>query len=547
MPIQEDSGMLSDAELDLIVVPDVCVPQHLRRLKVVVVEDNNRTDQGKSTPDITESLKRWIASLFGGNSIELTNVDTEAAAVDLLEKPNLQYDVALIDLDLGPDNQRGGIRVMARTWDKMSKAGTVPIIYSANVKAREPFAEIAEFGRPFQMVLKAEYKHETVGRHWNDSLREPLIRALRKRVWDHCQEGPEPASVKELRENFGTASVCIKKTSWSVASLLSPFLVALSSEHTPTRDDVIRALFPSDDLIRVLTYWFKAQQEMICWWPNNQMYGLTPLAGYHVGIPTGPMDALMHDPNHLPPTYRTAGEAALKDLQVIKLLVKDQVGEHFRRYIEAAMTWPHMVEMERVTEFKKTVMFKLEDDVLETIRGRVPCREEIKVPRGLLGKELYCAPDMSSGCLQREPVVTVAARKIAESIKDHAGGEVVVTIDSDRPVLVEKNTSMMHLLPNLYLAIAHQGTPCAASEDLSHWFDAVHSLGQAAELLRGYMTWTVLSKADKTDSTPRSHEAVLGQNCGDLVARALWKRFNPEGSFNVIHVLQFGLPLFLKR
>lgn len=535
-------GSLPCEDLMQAVTPEVVVPSGFRRLCILLVEDNNRTENGVSNHGITASFQRWIASLFRGNCIQIATTEYEDSAVALLTNPETPYDVALIDLDLGPTNQRGGIRVMARAWDSMVDVGTVPIIYSGNAKAREPFKEIAEIGRPFQMVLKGAYEPDIKDgtAHWDDSLRKPLIEALRKRARQHSQEGADPRSVQALHHSSSTPSVIINGTEWSTQSLLAPFLHALPGENSSlTPEAAVRGLFPSNDLIRIFTYWFKAQQKVLCLWPDLSMYGLTTLKNYHCGAPTGPMDALMHDPTVGKPTYGAAGEAARKDLQVLNLLVEKKIVAYFEEYIGTSEKWTTISgnpEAQKARDtLKGRVMFKMGKIRQILSRKALNVEVELRVAEGILNRELYCAPHFTTN----KPVVIVAATMIAESLLSVVTGKMRIVIDADGELFGRPDT-VGTTLPHLNVAICHQGQPCKPDEEISSWFQAGHSLGQAAKLLKGYATWTVLSK---NDPVPRSHEAIFGQNCGNT--EELWKRFDPAKTANVIHVLRFGIPLFV--
>lgn len=482
--------------------------------------------------EIPDQIEQEVRAVMGSTPYELSTVATYDRASAALA--DTRFDLVLLDIRL-KDVLWAGLQVLDSYWNLLSAHNTPVVVYSAKDDVIRALESFASGNGPIWFHNKGAADDHT--------LRDKIAVLLRRRARHLCETVDATSARALLDSKSRRLCVMIAGTKWSVASLVAPFLYKLPEEGKISREAVIRSLFPGNDLIRVLTYWFKAQQKVICLWPPSPMYGLTPLATYHCGAPTSPMDALMHHSEDHHATYSSAGDVALKDLQVIKLLVTEKVAKYFREYIEAAKCWTGILggtaEATRRSQFKKTVTFKFGTDVLEVIAAAFKTKTQtVEIGKAFLGKELYCAPDMSTEPPQ--PSVAVAAKKIAESLSDHVKGEVMIALKADTSVLAASKATVV-TMPNLCLIISHQGTPCAPSEEISSWFQARHSLGQAAKLLRGYATWTVLSKSD---GVPRSYEAVSGQDCTN--PESLWSEFNSDGKATVIHVLRFGMPLFVE-
>lgn len=504
----------------------------MRTLRALIVDDNKLESNGDRELEITNSLKRLLVSTFQGK-VAAFNVMSEDEAVSAL--CTQEYDIALVDLHLGPDNPFGGANVLVRAWSSVGRGRTELLLYSGEPSVQDAYKSFEMDGGPFRFVLKGEYDPNRPDDHCA-CLERPLVEGLRHRSKTICQ-GAVPATV---RSQSGPPSVIlIDGKNWDLNSLLAPWMCRLTGEPAPERELIFTSLFPSDDLIRIFTYWFKAQAGQMHLWPNTSMYGLKPLEEYHCGCPTGPMDALMHTAVAETKAYARAGEVALEDLQIIKLLAERKVVDDFKTYIAAAKSWDGIVNTTR-DEFKNTVKFEF-GEILDAFTRSLHAPCPVFIPatlEAILPMELYCAPETPS----KKPAIMVAAAKIAESLTDHAGINCGITIKADSKVFTQRNDTDTDL-PYVTFAIRHDGEPCPPSKDIGDWFKKGRSLGQAAELLKGYATWTVLSKAD---GIPRSHEAILGLELSADRAADLWNVFADDRT-NVIHILRFGIPLFCVR
>ena len=94
----------------------------LNRLRILLLEDNLDGQE----PKITDSTRVWIGSMLGQNVV-LENVTKSAQAVAQLNKSD--YDVALLDINLGSKSPFGEIKFCVAAWPSLYRnSGTIPII-----------------------------------------------------------------------------------------------------------------------------------------------------------------------------------------------------------------------------------------------------------------------------------------------------------------------------------------------------------------------------------------------------------------------------------
>ena len=77
---------------------------------------------------------------------------------------------------------------------------------------------------------------------------------------------------RALTQPIASNQIEVGGQKWSLESLLAPFAYQLSGEAAIGREALTCSLFPSDDRVRVLSFWFKAadfslaQQDNV--WPE---------------------------------------------------------------------------------------------------------------------------------------------------------------------------------------------------------------------------------------------------------------------------------------
>jgi len=324
---------------------------------------------------------------------------------------------------------------------------------------------------------------------------------------------------------------------WSVKSLFAPWLRSLSGNQEEVSPDTLLAvLFPCDDLIRVFSYWLKAQAFH---WPSQGMYGLTSLCCYHFEKPTGPMDALTHPPwkkdGHA--QFQHAGKNALKDLASLSSGLEEPVTAHLECYIRTAKDWN---QLDQVVEsrFKKTVSFQLAE-LAKIFENEGATVENSQVQRSF-NCDYYCPPygPFSTDTLF-EPAVKFAMQCLAHSAKEHKrdqAWEVVFT--SDEPLSASQCPGTF---PYLFLVVCLTSDPDKVlNKDAEGWFKPGHHLFKAKAALKGCGQWFILTGTDGRLQLPP--KPVLG-GLDANEAHDLWNKFNCKKQWNVLHILKLGMPV----
>lgn len=500
----------------------------VRKLRILVIDDND--------PDTCiELIRSLLIACLGDKNFRIDTPLTYLEGESHLTSGR-PYDLVLLDLRLDKEHRWGGCELLDRHWQSIQANGSKIILYSGKPDAIEAFESFSSGRGPFLFYSKASASEpgEGFGHH--------VVRLLRDRVKALCQRASLNSAVAVIKSNV--PEVLIDGEAWSVDSLLAPWTCPLPGEAARERESIVRSLFPSNNLVRVLSYWFKGQAFM---WPNDAMYGLSPLAPYHLGATSGPLDALMHAPNlpHTPPRFPAAAQTALDDLESLGLRLTAPFAEYLREYLTFAKEWTDIgtLEASRVEECKDSVMFRLSDVkwIFESEGAEI---ETSRIPRwDLIGEYEFYSPatytSLDNGLGRFHPSLKYAASRLAQSVKERANGVWSVAFDVEGELVSFNRPTDF---PFLVIAVCHAGTPFGDAPSIIASFNSGtgRALHDASEALQGCAHWYILS-----GENGRMHAYEAPSDPGTLRsedANELWDRFNKDGIWHVIHVLKVGMP-----
>lgn len=269
------------------------------------------------------------------------------------------------------------------------------------------------------------------------------------------------------------------------------------------------------------------------------MYGLSALTTYHFEKPTGPMDALMHNPTskEFNPRFSTAGPVALDDIELLRLRVDANICRAISDYVEEAKLWEEITrdKDEKVERLKNLVAFRLRN-IKEIFSGK-GAQVKTSISNSMLNFEFYCPPNSDLSM----PTVLYAMNCFAGSVASRAGGRWEVELSWEgQPFSHQRPTE----LPYLMVTTSHAGVPCAAGESISDaWFPPDHSghgLVDARDALKGCAQWFVMCGNDgmlETFDAPMDPGSLTEEE-----ANSLWDKFNENKTWNVVHVMKLAFP-----
>jgi CheY-like chemotaxis protein len=504
-----------------------------RALKILAVDDDGTATAG---------LKTLLSSSLGPGNTEVDHPNSFDEGDSFLESPDT-YDLILFDINLGGDEKWGGIKLLVKHWQSIQAKTSKVMVYSGKLEGTEAFTHFSSGQGPFLFQVRQD--PERVG----EAFERSIIYLLRDRTRALCQRA-SLKSVLEMKAGL-SSTLQIDNEDWSVDSLLAPWRFPLAGEAKHSDEAIKLKLFPGDDLIRVVSYWFKARTLSF---PSTSMYGLCPLAFYHLSVLASPMDALMHDPwkNGISSCYVEAADIALKDHQILKDRFPEKFNDELITYINAARKWTYITGIpeaeQRVKALKNSVEFRLAnvigtiEDVVNKSSGstRRNLVTNVSNVSSVAGFEFYCPAYYSEAGLA-EPVIIFGFRALTRSVMERSINSIGLTMDYDGRLY---STTPTELFPYLYISLAHDGKPCPPNQSISSWFEAGRrgrDLYEAKEAFKGCGQWYVLSG---NNSKLQSYETPMDPgHILDSEAAALWDRFNSEGKWNVVHVLKFGLPV----
>ncbi|HKG22399.1 MAG TPA: response regulator [Blastocatellia bacterium] len=439
------------------------------------------------------------------------------------------YDLVLIDLRLDGEHRWGGRDLLDKHWRQIESAGSKVILYSGKEDAKLAFEGFSSGRGPF--LFHPKINEKDVG----EEFERQIIRLLRERVRMICQRASLQSAFAAANEK--ATWVRIGEDDWSVDSLLAPWLFTLPGEAERGRASVLRTLFPSDDMIRVFSYWFKGRG---FGWPADSMYGLSPLAPYHFDRPTGPLDALTHNPTSrdISPKFSTASRIASDDLELLQLGVSPNACEALRDYVGEVWQWERIDSpdrREKAERLKGLVTFRIKE--IEDIFVGRGARVSSSATDGLRDFEFYCPPDPGASM----PAVLYALSRFADSAAKRARAAWEVEFSwAGQPYASRRPAE----LPYLLITTAHAGPPCEPGRKIGEaWFPDNHAgygLADAKEALKSCAQWVVLSGRGgllETYDAPTDPGTVTADE-----AQSLWERFNGGGKWNVIHVMKLAFP-----
>lgn len=494
-------------------------------LSILVIDDN-------CPGDVVAALKTFMTSALEPGNADIDHPSTFDKGASCLQSQEI-YDLILFDINLGEEDLTwAGIELLDAHWQSIQSKGSKVMVYSGKPKAKEAYSHFSSGKGPF--LFQPKLDDHTPG----EAFERRIIVLLRERVRTLCQRASLKSAL-EVSQGHAT-TVQIGPDIWSLKSLLSPWLFKVDGEVPFTLESAIRLLFPSDDMIRIFSYWFKGRGFA---WPQDQMYGLSTLATYHFDNPTGPMDALMHNPisPKFAKTFSIAAATALADVEVLNPRIDPRFYSHLKRYITNAGTWDeisHQQEQE-IEELKNTIAFRLDD--LRIAFQQRGARFVTTTAASDMNRELYCPPKV--GSRDMGPTVLHAVDRLADSVKKRAGD------DWEMQLLVEGNLSSRERpveLPYLVILIKHSGEPCEPPAKISdNWFPtphAGHGLGDAREALKGVAQWFVLT--GKNGVLGNYDSAMDPGSLTNQDAETFWVDHNSSGHWNVLHILKFAFPCF---
>ena len=512
-----------------------------RKLNILLIDDD-------SPSGCVVALKTALTACLGKDNYWIDHPSTYAKGHLELQSLTV-YDLILFDVRLDGEYIWGGCELLDRHWQSIQDKGSKILLYSGKDTAIEAYRAFGSGRGPFLFHGKADELEP--GR----SFESDILRLLRDRVRSLCQRASLQSAVAVVKKN--SLFVTIDEQVWSVESLIAPWLCPLPGEATREREFVLRSLFPGNNLVRVLSYWFKGREFV---WPSDAMYGLSMLAPYHLGVSSGPMDALTHDTfiPDVPMRFALAAQTALDDLESLRNKLNKEFEDHLRGYINLAKSWVEVdeVEMAAMASFKSSVMFTLSDIawIFETKGARIDT-SRIQGPQSdtagthlwdLIGQYEFYSPavyadsDGGAGCFH--PSLKYAASRLAQSAKKRAGGVWSVAFDIEGELVsFERPTDF----PFLLIAVCHAGVPFQDAAGTIGSIRAIraghgHALRDAIDAVHGCAHWYILS-----GETGQMHVYEAPDDPGSLTqgyADELWHRFNAEGIWHVIHVLKIGMP-----
>lgn len=499
----------------------------LRKLQILIVDNEDATADGVLNQSLGSRGYDKEYALSYEEAVE--NLELRAGLAE--GRKYLPYDLILFDLHLGDKLEYGGTKLLAEYWKVLQESGTRALLYSGKTDAFvEPYLPFQIPDGPFLFTRKIP---ETV---WA----EKILLLLRARVNELCSRAPL-GSARNILDG-GSKGVRIDGEDWSVESLLAPWLSpAVETGRKQKREALIRMLFPENDMIRIFSYWFKARTFL---WDSEQMFGLSPLALYHCGAKTGPMDALLHTPefpNNV--MFGVASKAARSDLDMLRAGLNSEFVRDIDAYLNQSQVWRAADQMDEAAAvaLKEKVKFTLSDvsDIFKRTLGEGV--HKFSNFESFSDIEFYCPAHYGAG--SAEPAILYALKRLWQSVVKHSGvksgGECEVLFGVEGSLTRDRASGAA--TPYFIITIRHNGPACEGPS-LASWFPERHrghGLFDAKEALRGLAQWTVLSRGE---GKPKYYSPLQPNSVVEEEALKLWNTYNADDQWNVIHVLRFGFP-----